>query len=466
MRRISVISKWIVELKKRRTLSDTLIIFDKFVLDRIVYYQIAYLILLPLVILIIALFNGEIGLNYYLLSSFSNEFWISSVIFIGFSGFFMSTFRIICHYKYINKNSKKMIRLAIKNKTITILCLLLIWSIFSTFMSSNTHLSIWGTHYRKEGLVTYFSYMGIFMSVIIIKDRINYLSVIRAFVYVSIILSLITLFDSICLERAIFQGKKSSIFYNINHYGYYLCMSVVASLSLVFQSNLKRKNIFYIVLYSILLFTLLDNGSFGPYIAVITCLGLVTIFICNFKKNLVNKLIPVIIIFFIISFTMNLSTGFLKNEVIIFSKDVSTIVLQNGNASKAGSGRWEIWVSGLKFVIEKPIFGHGPDNLASRYLEEGIVQDRPHNVYIQIAASLGVPALCFYLTALFIHFKKIMDYRSKLTLLNLSINAILVTYLISSFFGNSMFYTTPYYLVFLGIAIGNIDNNIEVSIGN
>ena len=59
-----------------------------------------------------------------------------------------------------------------------------------------------------------------------------------------------------------------------------------------------------------------------------------------------------------------------------------------------------------------------------------------------------------------------MDYRSKLTLLNLSINAILVTYLISSFFGNSMFYTTPYYLVFLGIAIGNIDNNIEASIGN
>lgn len=116
-------------------------------------------------------------------------------------------------------------------------------------------------------------------------------------------------------------------------------------------------------------------------------------------------------------------------------------------------GNLDTWI---KFVVEKPMFGYGPENLGARYLAEGIAHDRPHNEFIQIAASLGIPALLFYILALLKNFSTLFINRKSLTITTITLNAIIVAYLVSSFFGNTMFYTSPFYFMLLGITMGNI----------
>ena len=82
-------------------------------------------------------------------------------------------------------------------------------------------------------------------------------------------------------------------------------------------------------------------------------------------------------------------------------------------------------------------------------MQDGIQQDRPHNEFIQIAASLGIPALVFYVVALFKQFKLIINNIDKVDISVVSLNTIIFTYLVSSFFGNTMFYTSPFYFMIL-----------------
>lgn len=80
---------------------------------------------------------------------------------------------------------------------------------------------------------------------------------------------------------------------------------------------------------------------------------------------------------------------------------------------------------------------------------------RPHNEYIQIGSSIGIPGLIFYLMFLLTLFYKSLKNMQKQ--FNFRIISILValSYLISAFFGVSVFYTTPYLYIFLGLSASN-----------
>lgn len=77
--------------------------------------------------------------------------------------------------------------------------------------------------------------------------------------------------------------------------------------------------------------------------------------------------------------------------------------------------------------------------------------DRPHNIFIQIGATTGIVGLILYVSFLSIVFVNIII---KYKLINKEIMIFVfmtISYLISLFFGNSMFYTTPYYMISLGV---------------
>jgi hypothetical protein len=57
--------------------------------------------------------------------------------------------------------------------------------------------------------------------------------------------------------------------------------------------------------------------------------------------------------------------------------------------------------------------------------------------------------------ALLKHFSVVFFNRKSLTIGIIGLNAIIVTYLVSSQFGNTMFYTSPFYFLLLGITIGS-----------
>jgi len=151
----------------------------------------------------------------------------------------------------------------------------------------------------------------------------------------------------------------------------------------------------------------------------------------------------------------------------MLTNDVSKILIDSSNADQAGSNRWGLWRKGIIFALMKPWFGHGPENLRHLYQQYGPMNiDRPHNELIQIAASLGFPALLFYVSGLLIHMINFFKHWKYIDLLGIGIFISIATYLISSFLGNSMYYTTPFYFMLLGISYGLLHNQNNLNKGD
>ena len=76
---------------------------------------------------------------------------------------------------------------------------------------------------------------------------------------------------------------------------------------------------------------------------------------------------------------------------------------------------------------------------------------RPHNLIIQLATTSGLPGCILYIIAIGLilarAFKRLNNSNRIYTIVFFAI----IAYLISAMFGNSMYYTSPYYFIFLGI---------------
>ena len=101
--------------------------------------------------------------------------------------------------------------------------------------------------------------------------------------------------------------------------------------------------------------------------------------------------------------------------------------------------------------MKKPIIGYGAENLVPEYIKlwmDG--SDRPHNLILYLACVSGIPGMLIYMVAVgIIIIKGIIklfknNESGKIFLL------VVVTYMFSSMFGNSMFYTSPFFFIFLG----------------
>ena len=112
-------------------------------------------------------------------------------------------------------------------------------------------------------------------------------------------------------------------------------------------------------------------------------------------------------------------------------------------------------------IKEKPVFGYGIGNLLEQYIRvnKSEITSRPHNEYLQVGVSIGIPGLIFYLLFLGLLFFKVIVNIKKISNFEVSILFIIVTYLVSSFFGVSIFYTTPYLYLFLGLLSGFVIKN-------
>lgn len=338
-----------------------------------------------------------------------------------------------------------------------LLVCLFLWAIISTLFSENISLSLHGNIYRLDGLISYIAYAGVFFCGYLIHTRQTYTKVIKCFVWSSSLLALLMILDIEFINRLLTLHPNSAVFYNTNHFGYYLCMAIMsaAALYLIYTHSVIQQRQ-YLICFMILVAALVKNESFGPYLAVSSGILFLLIMTILYTKAHKKSVLVIIISFVLTSVVMNLFIGVIGSEIIKLLTGFRDIVQDAETAGDAGSNRWNLWVHGIQFIFEKPLLGYGPDNLGGRYLMEGIEIDRPHNEFIQIAASLGIPALLFYVTALLKHFSVVFFNRKSLTIAVISLNAIIVTYLVSSLFGNSMFYTSPFYFLILGITISNV----------
>lgn len=332
-----------------------------------------------------------------------------------------------------------------------------IWIVISSLVAKDRFLAMNGTEYRKEGLLTLMVYASLYVSAKAVKSRKLIIWIFRSFAILISTLSFPSLLEA-CPGLGKFVGDNlynfyyvgghySSVFKNINHFGYVLSIGIpVLAGMVIFEEKLWVKIISFI-LYCFNVWSLIINNTFGSYLAVgiaLVFLGIIVII-----KNRKNWKYSAVLFatFLIISVCMMGNRFGLGSSISTTYKEINAGITDDN----AGSGRIGLWKQAFVYIGEKPIFGHGPEGVFEKYCYDGFDNDRPHNEYIQHTVFYGIPAGGMYLAALMAMFVYCIRRINKLDIVILTLGGVILSYCISAFFGNTMYYTSPYFFIFLGV---------------
>ena len=350
----------------------------------------------------------------------------------------------------------------------------MIWTLVSCIFEENKKNVFEGTEYRKEGYFMYLNYAGFFLCAFLLDSDKLRKTILNTMIVVTTLMAILNLLVSLKINPVFFNmyfvntSRKTAYFSNFNHYGYFLMISLMACFGMYVTEKNKKVKVLYLISFAFISYMLIYNNTFGCYLAVAISLILYTIYVIIKKKNVVTTLCA-ILIFVILSCTVkenNINLAYYNIKGIV--KDIKAIVTRVINIKdddddeiekdfeKAGTSRVKLWKYGLQFFAENPILGYGPDNLDSKYDSVGIIdQDRPHNLLIQLATTSGLPGLILYVTAVgIIIIKGIKEFLKKDEKGQIFL-LVVITYLISAMFGNSMYYTSPYFFIFLGFLMNS-----------
>jgi len=341
---------------------------------------------------------------------------------------------------------------------------MLIWSFLSFLFSDNLALSLFGGEFKKEGFATFVAVAGIFSCAYIIKDEKYSKWIIEIFTAVTVLQSILMLINVDAINKQLGFSDNASVYLNINHFAYILCMAAMSALLLYEnESKSKLRTFGRLLMFAIIIAALVRNRSLGPYLATLCAIISSIILAIWLNKSRLRKLIIALVVFFLVTFIMNLSDGHLYIDLKIFGFELFQLIEGSEDLSHIGSGRWELWGQGLQYMSERPILGCGPGLLSDLYFTESGNANRPHNEFIEYAATIGIPGVLFYISALFIYLKKIIKKRRELSSFSIGLLCIVIAYLVSSLFGVVIYNVSPYFFMFFGLSIGVLRCQVPVS---
>lgn len=424
------------ELKKCQTLAEIRESISILVYEKLSYFLLMFLLFMPVGIMTLSPFTeSNLNMLMYIWGLLVGDVGIVILIWIGC--FILKKSYVKKRYDYLFLSG------------------MVIWLLLSTLVHYNETVVWLGDRYRHEGFFMFLAYSGIFFISTMIFNEKYRRQLLYSFITVSLIMCVLTILEYNGLKIPFFSEDKSgyaAIFHQFNHFGYYLLMSGMCAAGLFIVERNSKLKIYTIIVFSVIIITLIINDTFGCYLGVLFGLFFLPFGFSLLNKKFKLKYVMPLVLFGLITIAINQITGTVDSNISTLSKDINKIVIQDETSGSAGTGRWVLWVNAMKFIKEKPLFGHGLDNLGELYHLLGVGTDRPHNEYLQYAAHLGVPALIFYLCGIGSIFMKAYKNRMNLTDTTLVALGVVAAYLVSACFGNTMYYTTPYFMMLLGMA--------------
>lgn len=340
------------------------------------------------------------------------------------------------------------------NIPIVFFLIFIILMLISTCINGFTEIALRGQIYRRESIFNYIEYFCVYFFCTSMIDS-RKLKAMAEYIFVigSVITGIIGIIHinivplPMLIRITITKQPVNLIFNQFNHYGYYLAMAVILSGSLfVLEKNKVIKGL-CLLDYIINVYVLAQNDTFGAFVAVffglIFCITV--LWVCSKKINITAVMIFVIFIVEFVIFSEKL-----QNNILVFFGDLYNIILDNEDADKAGTTRWALWRCTCEYIAKKPLFGFGVDGILNQ-LDETCGSERTHNEFLQYASFFGIPAGIMYICGVFSVFLKGLKYKNNLDCYTTAGLVTAFTYLVSSFFGNSFFYTAPFLFIFLGL---------------
>lgn len=328
----------------------------------------------------------------------------------------------------------------------------------STFFSLNLRVSILGSYDRFEGMLTFIAYYIIYYSAkYFLKFDKKFIAYIIA---ISIVISLLAIsqYFDLFFTSEIFSKEAigGATLGNQNFLGTYISLILPAIMCLyIFKGNK-----ILLVPNALLFFTLLITLTRSAWIAFFVCSAIGIVYIIKSKKKEYMKRFGILFALFLVTFIV---FNLLSPGTILGRYKTSKDELENKD--KAGSGRIIIWKGAFTIIKNRPLLGSGPDafvygvNTYDRdYLVNVLIPslnaipDKVHNEFLQIACTIGIPALIIYLFTIALILTNLIKKDIHKNTLSFILLLCIISYLAQAFFNISVLDIAPLFWALLGIS--------------
>ena len=330
---------------------------------------------------------------------------------------------------------------------------LFVFFVFLSSLFSQYPFEAWiGTIGRFTGFISYIGFIVLFFlayNVSVMKPQ-NINKIISNWMFPISLISVIGLLQYLGLNLVPFSNnildvsKSYSTIGNSNHLGTFLLMPLPFAVYFFFQ-HLNVKSVIYLILiYGTLLTTLCRGAWIGLFAGFF-------LWVFYYKDQKKKRLILFTLILIIVTIILlPLNNWGLVNQAMSFSDEAELALEGDG---EAGSGRFYIWQNATKALPDSLLLGTGPDTLVYIYPEgykEFYSFNKAHNIYLEIAVTMGIPALIFYLWFII----AIVKRTNKQDEFHFAFYVMVMIYLVQGFFLVDVLTVYPIFWILLGFYQG------------
>lgn len=321
----------------------------------------------------------------------------------------------------------------------------------STFVNGFGEKALHGVSFRNIGVFHLLAFFLIYFgATYCLRSEFLKEAGLRFFAVTADLIAVSVLFDRYISEIAAFQEKKdiSAIFFNGNHYGYFLVMAILLGSAMFLYAASRFTCGLGLVTLLLNLLILAMNGSLGCMLAVFIGLLLTLLVTWRAYREALRRNLILLAVVLIPVAVYGVVTGMLASLI----QDITGVV-STGDES-AGHNRWLLWQITMEHIASRPFLGYGCEGL-SETLMDLTGRANPHNEILAYAAQFGVPAAVAYVIGFgcvladFV-IRKRNSWTAAAGFLAAS------GYFLSSLFGVTMFYTLPFFFIFMGLAAGAV----------
>jgi len=341
-------------------------------------------------------------------------------------------------------------RISLKHPAFIPLGLFLFLALLSTLGADNPHMAWMGSNMRFTGLSTYL--FGVILFLLAYyhgKPRQIIVSMILGAVAVSII-GVLQYYGINFIPHPVYSPASIRAYAtmgNVNWFGCYTAFVLIASLLLY----LKEKNWLWLLTTGIIYAGMLVSLTRGAWLAFFASFVII-LYIFYRNRDLKKHFAFLLIIFVVVTMTL-LST----NEWSLFERAssvpeaVSSSVSMVDDSVEASGSVFEriyIWENAFKDFKDNWALGIGADHFRL-VMPSGRVEDKAHNIYLEIALAMGIFALAAFLA--FIAFV-VRKQGSKTGFIFLM---LVITYLFQGFVNNDVIQIMPLFWIVLGLTLAS-----------
>ena len=306
-----------------------------------------------------------------------------------------------------------------------------------------------------------------------------------------------------------FSYKGAGTTFNPNYMGGYMAMIFPVVFVMYLYSRTAREKAVWLVALLISLAGFFAPTSIGAFIsgglALLVFFMLTAKDIKSYYKNLVSVLLIVAVV---AGVSEVLSGGMISRKVSNFTErtleaisdsDLSeeqsgdftvegkkekipapgvpaggtiNIEIHRNPYDELGNGRYYIWRKSLEVIKNNFLIGTGLDTFLynfpnwdpGRYTRIGVLVDKPHNTYLQIAMGAGVPALLVYIYMLILHFKNYLrvfrrrGLQEESDIIMLALFVGWLGYLFQGLGNDSVLSNAPVFWALFGLSVNYVKN--------